>query len=237
MEKVKTGIPGLDEMLGGGLIKNRPYLICGGPGTGKTILAIQFLMQGLKENEGCLFIALEEPSKQLIENMSEFGWDIREIDIVDTAQEIAEGKWFIKPSDFESHPEFTLLSLIDIINKKLDTRDLKRIVIDSLTSIMSLYENEVEMRRGILSLMNFLSTTGCTTVITDEVRTQSRKDVLMEEFLASGVIRIHTMEKKGEMMNGISILKMRGSDFDRHIRPMRITNKGIVVFPEDTLFE
>jgi len=237
MEKVKTGVPGLDEMLGSGLVKDRPYLVCGGPGAGKTILAIQFLMQGLKNNEGVLFIALEEPSKQLIENMSELGWDIRGIDIVDTVQEIAEGKLFIKPGGFESHPEFTLLSLIDIINKKLDTGDLKRIVIDSLTSIMSLYESEVEMRRGTLSLMNFLSTIGCTTIITDELGTHTRSDVLMEEFLASGVIRIHTMEKKGEMVNGISIQKMRGSDFDKHIRPMKITDEGIIVFPEDALFE
>ncbi|MBN2014587.1 MAG: AAA family ATPase [Candidatus Altiarchaeota archaeon] len=237
MEKINTGAPGLDDMLGGGLVRGRPYLLCGGPGVGKTILAIQFLREGLLNAEKVLYISLEETADQLKNDMSEFGWDISDIDVVDTAQEITEGKMFLRTDEVGSHPEFTLSSLIEVINSKLDKQNIKRIVIDSLTSVMSLYESKVDMRRNVMSLMNFLSTTDCTTLIIDEVGGLSRLDSVMEEFLASGVIKIHTVEKKGEMLHSISIEKMRGSDFDKHIRPMKITSNGVVVFPEETLFE
>jgi KaiC/GvpD/RAD55 family RecA-like ATPase len=237
MERVKTGVPGLDEMLNGGLIGGRSYLICGGPGAGKTIFAVQFLLEGITNGEKCLYISLEETAEEIRQDMSSFGWNVERIDIIDTAQEMEDSKIFIRSPDSASHPEFTLTSLRDLINHRLDCCDLKRIVIDSLSSVMALYDNEVEMRKNILSLMNFLSNTECTTIMIDEKYTRSKMNIPMEEFLAAGVIKIHTIEKKGEMIRGISIEKLRGSDFDKHIRPMKVTNSGIIVFPDATLFD
>ncbi len=237
MERVQTGVPGLDEMLGGGLISGRPYLICGGPGAGKTIMAVQFLIEGVISGEKCLYISLEETAEEIAEDMSSFGWDVGVIEIIDTSQDLEAGRIFIRSPDSASHPEFSLASLRDLINRRMDSCDLRRIVIDSLSSVMALYDSEVEMRRNILSFMNFLAMTKCTTLIIDEKHTRSKMSIPMEEFLASGVIKIHTIEKKGEMVRGISIEKLRGSDFDKHIRPMKVTNKGIVVFPDATLYE
>ena len=237
MEKLTTGVTGLDDMLNGGLVKGRPYLLCGGPGAGKTILAIQFLKEGLKNGETVMYLSLEETATQLKEDMQEFEWDLDGIEMIDTIQEIEEKKMFFRTKDLAAQPEFSMPSLIDIINRKLDCCELQRLVIDSLSSVIALYDTESDARHNVMSLMNFISNTGCTALIIDELETKAAGQFAMEEFLASGVLKIHTIEKKGEILHGISIAKMRGSDFDNHIRPMRITKNGITIFPEEALFE
>jgi len=234
MEKVSTGVPGLDDMLKGGLIRGRPYLLSGGPGAGKTILSMQFLLEGVKQKERGLFISLEESSSQITEDMAQFGWDLRGIKIVDTYQDPASGEWQLKSDSIMAKPEFTLSNLINIIQGKITNYTPKRIVIDSLTSIRMLYENEAQTRREILSLMNFLLRSDVTAILTSE--TMSPEDTLMEEFLASGAIKLLMLKHEGETVNAVSIEKMRGSSFDRHTRPMKITTKGIVVFPMESVF-
>ncbi|MFH1403656.1 MAG: ATPase domain-containing protein [Candidatus Altiarchaeota archaeon] len=233
MNKIKTGIQGLDEMLGGGLIEGRPYVLIGGPGVGKTIMCMQFLMEGIRNNEKVLYVALEEQADQLKEDMSSFGWDIQRIKILDTMQDIGTGIWTIKTTGVISKPEFTLKTLIEAVRNILVSYKPNRIVIDSLTSIKMLYENELEVRRGIVGLMNFLIATNCTTLLTSE---SSGPDILMEEFLASGVVKLSLVETEGERLSALSIQKMRGTDFDKHTRPMKITGEGIKVFPNESIF-
>ncbi|MEM2918443.1 MAG: ATPase domain-containing protein [Candidatus Altiarchaeota archaeon] len=234
LKKIKTGIDGLDEMLHGGLIEGRPYVVCGEPGAGKTILCMQFLMKGVEEHERGLYVALEETAEQIKEDMSVFGWDTSKIKILETTRELGSDKWLIKVDNVISKPEFTLMNLMKVIKEKIDTYNPRRIVIDSITSIKMLSESEGELRRELLSLMEFLYKFGVTTLLTSE---SVNGEIHMEEFLASGVIKLHLLESKGEMINAISIEKIRGSDFDRHLRPMKITEKGIVVFPSESVFE
>jgi KaiC/GvpD/RAD55 family RecA-like ATPase len=234
MEKISTGVLGLDDMLEGGLIRGRPYILCGGPGAGKTILSMQFLLEGVKQKERGLFISLEESSTQIIDDMAQFGWDLRGIKIVDTYQDPASGEWQLKSDSIMAKPEFTLSNLINIMQGKITNYTPKRIVIDSLTSIRMLYESEAQTRREILSLMNFLLRSDITSILTSE--TMSPEDTLMEEFLASGVIKLLKLKHEGEIVNAVSIEKMRGSSFDKHVRPMKITQKGIVVFPMESIF-
>jgi KaiC/GvpD/RAD55 family RecA-like ATPase len=233
MERIKTGISGLDEMLDGGLIEGRPYIVVGVPGVGKTILGMQFLMEGVKRREKGMYISLEESAEELAQNMSVFDWDLRPIKIIDTSHEIGADKWLIKTDTLVSKPEFSLINLMRVMREKMQTYKPKRVVIDSLTSINVLYEQDHEMRRGLLSLMNFLFRSGATSLLT----TTKVSGNMMEESLASGIIKLHTIESKGEMLNAINVVKIRGSDFDKHIRPMRITNEGITVFSNETIFE
>jgi KaiC/GvpD/RAD55 family RecA-like ATPase len=234
MKRISTGIEGLDEMLKGGLIEGRPYIVCGEPGAGKTILCMQFLMQGVEEHERGLYIALEEAAEQLKEDMGVFGWDVSRIKILETTRELGSQNWVIKTGRVISKPEFTLTNLMQVIKEKLDTYKPKRIVIDSITSIKMLYESEGELRRELLALMEFLYKYGGTSLLTSE---SVNGQVYMEEFLASGVIKLHRIENKGEILNAISIEKIRGSDFDHHLRPMKITDKGIMVFSSESIFE
>lgn len=233
MEKISTGIPGLDEMLHGGLISGRPYLIVGGPGAGKTILCMQYLMDGIAKNEKGLYVALEEQAQELSQDMVSFGWDLARVKVLDTMQDMASGIWAIKTTGVISKPEFTLKNLIEAIRDILVTYKPKRVVIDSLTSIKMLYESQIEARRELLGLMNFLESSGCTSLLTSELQ---GPDILMEEFLASGVLKLHLIDTEGERLSAVSIQKIRGSSFDKHIRPMKITEKGIVVFPNESVF-
>lgn len=233
MERVKTGIEGLDKMLGGGLIKGRAYIISGGPGAGKTVMAMRFLMEGTKNKEKGLYVALEEQALELKQDMANFGWTLNNIKIVDTMQDVSTRTWKLKIDSVTSKPEFTLMNLMDMLNKRLETYRPERVVIDSLTSIKMLYGDQKTSRREMLALMNFLSKSACTALLTSETEDT---EALMEEFLASGVIRIHQIEKEGETVSAIQIKKMRGMSFDRHIRPMKITDEGVVVFPTESVF-
>jgi len=233
--KLKTGILGLDEMLNGGLIAGRPYLITGGPGAGKTVLCMHFLLEGTKNKEKGLYIALEEQSQELREDMATFGWDLRNVKIIDTIQELGTGVWALRTNTVISKPEFNLTNLIAIIKEKMDELQPERIVIDSLTSIEMLYQQGSESRKEVLSLMSFLSRSGATTLLTAEMYASSN-DTLMAEFLTSGVIKLLTLESNEERVSAVSIQKMRGTPFDRHLRPMKITGNGIVVFENESVF-
>jgi len=236
LERVSTGVSGLDEILSGGLIKGRPYLVAGGPGAGKTILCMHFLLDGLKKNEKGLYISLEESADQLRQDMAVFGWDISRLRIMDTMQDLGSEKWVLKTDKAVSRPEFTVVNLVKVIEEKLQTYRPKRLVIDSITSVRMLYDKELNVRRELLSLMNFLAKADCTTLLTSESYMHNA-EVQMEEFLASGVIKLHKIESKGERISAISVEKFRGSGFDRATRPMKITNEGMTVFPGESIFE
>ena len=233
MERVTSGVEGLDRMLSGGLIGGRTYLVIGGPGAGKTILCMQYLMEGVRLGDRCLYVALEEQGQELKEDMATFGWDLQRIKILDTMQDIASGLWALKTTSSIAKPEFNMRTLVEAIRTIILANKVKRIVIDSLTSIRALYENRSEARREMLGFLNFLESTGCTTLLTSEL---TGPELIMEEFLASGVIKIHLLESEGERVSAIRVEKMRGSNFDKHMRPLRITDKGIVVFPSDSVF-
>jgi KaiC/GvpD/RAD55 family RecA-like ATPase len=232
LEKIKTGVEGLDAMLNGGLIKGRSYTVVGGPGTGKTILSMHFLMEGAKNGEEGLFMALEESASEIKENMALFGWDLRRIKLVDTTQDLS-GKWSIRVDSAVAGPELTLNNILATLRDYITKYNIKRVVIDSLTSFKTMQKTEIDYRRGLLTLIKFLSTAGCSSILTIE---DSDKDALMEEFLSSGVIELGFIEHSGEWLNSIRIKKMRGTSYDQHTRPMRITNKGIVVFSNESLF-
>jgi KaiC/GvpD/RAD55 family RecA-like ATPase len=233
MEKVSTGISGLDEMLFGGVIEGRSYLIVGGPGTGKTIMSMQFLMDGVAKGERCLYVALEEQASKLKEDMDMLGWDIQRIKVLDTIKDWTSGTWSLKTTGVISKPEFTLKNLVETIRDIIIQYKPKRMVIDSLTSVKMLYENEVEARKELLGFITFIESTDCTCYLTSETY---GPDTIMEEFLTSGVIRMHKVDNKGERISAISIDKLRGTGFDKHMRPMKVTDKGIIVFPQESVF-
>ncbi|MCX6695154.1 MAG: AAA family ATPase [Candidatus Altiarchaeota archaeon] len=234
MEKIKTGVPGLDEMLYGGIIKGRPYLVAGGPGTGKTTLCVQFLMEGLKNNEKALYLSLEEQADELKEDMALFGWNLDKIRVIDTSQDLSTGVWSLRTVGLISKPEFNLKNLVNVIKEKIEDYGPQRVIIDSLTSVKMLYDDRMTARKEILGFMNVLSRLGCTTILTSE---SSGPDTLMEEFLACGVIKLFVIEEKGERLNALLIQKMRGSKFDNHIRPVKITDKGMIVYATESVFK
>jgi hypothetical protein len=159
LEKMPTGIDGLDEITGGGLPRNRTSLVIGGPGTGKTVFALQTLVNGLcLWNEPGIFVAFEENSRQIIANAASFGWDLLKLE--------KEGRLYfldahLSPDDVTSG-KFDLIGLLASLKAKADEMGAKRIVFDSLDILLTFLNNPVVERQEIYRLHEWLSQEGPT---------------------------------------------------------------------------
>lgn len=242
MMKVQTGIIGLDEMLVGGLTPGRSILVCGGPGSGKTIFGVQFLYNGItKYNENGLFVSLDEHPAHLRQNVAGFGWDLEKLEkkrrlaIIDASPiryeegEVRTGDLWIGKRDF------TLLSLTEIIKAKVEEIKAKRLVIDPLATLTTLYQNVSEKRRIVIDLLEGISSLGTTNVVTTELRaTTLGRTVEPEEFLSHGVVVLHVFHEDRELIRALQVEKMRGIAHDPQIRPYEICNDGIVVYSKES---
>jgi len=243
MERVSSGIKGLDEVLGGGLPKGRCILVMGSPGSGKTTLSMQYLYQGAQRDERGLYVSLDEKPERVKENLAGFGWDLDALE--------RDGKLFvvdgtpIRRAKIEMSqetgmirlPELTLRSLMDVVTKLVEEEGVQRIVIDPITSLMLRYDDIGKRRKAILTFFDMLTETGCTTLVTTELRVNLlERKFQLEEFLSHGAILLHTIVHEGTVIRAIQIEKMRGMECDAQLRPYQLTREGMVVFPKDRVF-
>jgi len=256
MERVKTGVDGLDAMLSGGLVPARPYIISGPTGSGKTILATQFLFDGLKRNEPCLLVTLDEPPIEVKSNMAMFGWNLDHLKILDATPDVRAHKrqrsvidvgTALDVRDMEDVSEIrqssqiralevTVHSVQKMIKQEFAGRldktkeRYKRIVIDSMTALKMFSMQGEDSRILIQSFMRFLAELEATTLIVSEHL--DRTSIETEFFLGRGEIRMLKWIDGSIVRRAISIEKFRGSRFDDRVRPIAITSGGIVVYPD-----
>ncbi|MBS7645269.1 MAG: ATPase domain-containing protein [Candidatus Bathyarchaeia archaeon] len=241
--KVSTGVSGLDEILGGGLPAGRVILILGGPGTGKTILATQFIVDGLNKGEGGVFVSLDETKFHYYSEMSRFGWELERFEkdktfsFLDASPirhlpgEVKVGKLTIGRRDF------SMLSLIEGIKSAVKEISAKRLVVDPIASLIFQYPDPVERRTAMLDLVEALVGLGTTSILTSELSSMGlEREIQLEEYLAHGVILLQTFHVGRSMIRAIQIEKMRESPIDHQPRPYRITEKGFEVFPKESVF-
>src|SRR5712664_2067736 len=246
VDRTPTGIPGLDEILTGGFPRGRVILLVGGPGTGKTILTSQFLMNGIKMyGENGAFVSLDETKAHFYREMSLFGWKFEDLE---------KGKKFafINASPLRHMPgevkigrtsigrkDFSILSLIEGIKTHTELINAKRIVVDPVTSLIFQYPEMVERRTAILDLVDALVKTGATCLMTTELRAMGptvELAVQLEEYLAHRVM-ILSNAKVGKTYNRVmQVEKMRETAIDMQPRPYKISTNGIEVFPKETIF-
>lgn len=256
MERVKTGVDGLDVMLNGGLLPSRPYIVSGPTGSGKTILATQFLLDGLKRSEPCLLVTLDEPPIEVKSNMGMFGWNLDRLKILDATPDVRAHKrqrsvidvgtaldvrdmedvQDIRQSSQIRALEVTVHSVQKMIKQEFAGRldktkeRYKRIVIDSMTALKMFSMQGEDSRILIQSFMRFLAELEATTLIVSEHL--DRRSIETEFFLGRGEIRLLKWIDGSSVRRAISIEKFRGSRFDDHVRPLSITPAGIVVYPD-----
>jgi len=231
MTRISTGIEGLDKMLKGGLISGRSYLIKGGPGTGKTTLAIHFLMEGIKNGEKVLYITLEEPLDTLKQDMKKLGFDIdNPLFMGIDATPVGERTHIFEGTHYEEFAK-SFGELVKAIKERLDTEKFTRVVIDPITMVKLTIENKLEYRRTFIGFLKDLAKYNVTLLITSELH-----ETDLEDYLVSGVIELKMYEISGKVVRGIKILKFRGSSFDEQIRPYRLTDKGIEVYSGESIF-
>ena len=251
MERISSGVKGLDEILGGGFPKGRTILAVGSPGSGKTILAIQFLRAGAVAGERSIYITFDEKPEQVKENVSEFGWDLDRLE--------AEGKiLFVDATPFrrmkttseirsagrhdlpvqEVIPEVTLGGLVETVKRLAEEEGVTRLAVDPITSLSVRYQSPVKRRRAMLMLFDALSSTGATCIVTSEMRTSMlSREFQLEEFLSQGVVLLRTGIREGNVVRAIQVEKMRGIAHDTQLRPYLIGPKGIEVFSKDKVFK
>ncbi|HTP53816.1 MAG TPA: ATPase domain-containing protein [Thermoplasmata archaeon] len=249
-ERVSTGVPGLDRMLGGGLIAGRPYLLTGGSGSGKTLLGLTFLLEGLRRGEEVLLVAVDEPPTEILENVQAFGWDLAQVKTLDAnpgtrafkrmaaVQEIRAMNDLRSMRDLThdakraSDAEEIAIQGIQLkLRQQMADTPFRRVVVDSMTSIRrfaikSSADPQAE-RTEIQSLLRFLSEAGVTTLIT---ATPPDPGVLSpEEILTRGEILLTRKWIGDRSVRQIKIVRMRGYAHDPERRPFAITPQGIVV--------
>lgn len=249
MNRLPTGIKGFDEVLNGGLPKGRTILVVGSPGSGKTTFAMQFLVGGAKAGEAGLYVTLDEKPERVKENLASFNWSLDalehdgKITFIDATQLRRPGQRIIQDRiDTESSvnlvlPELTLGVLARTIRRVAAEENIQRIAIDPITSLMLRYPEEAKRRRAMLLFFDALESTGCSCIVTSELRTSMLdRDFQLEEYLSQGVILLHTLMHDGNVIRAVQVEKMRGISHDPQLRPYQITESGIDVYPKDKVY-
>lgn len=222
--KVRTGIQGLDEMLQGGIPENHMILVMGTFGTGKTTFGLQFLLEGLRNEEPCMFISLEEDKDSILKNAASFGWDLSQ-----AIESKKLGLFKLEPSDAKT----TVTRIKSELPKFIKSFGAKRVVLDSVSLLNMLFTDDNERRANLFNLCQLMRSTGATAVLTAEVKDdnpRSSRDGLAE-YTVDGVLLLQSEEirESGEVQLTVRILKMRRAPHSRRVKPYSITDKGIVV--------
>lgn len=228
-ERSLTGIPGLDDVLHGGLLCDRLYLLDGNPGAGKTTLALQFLLEGVKTGEHCLYVTLSETREELVQGAESHGLSLQGIEIVEL---IADEK------ELDGQGELTMyhpaeIELTETTRKVIDAiKKVRpaRMVLDSLSELRLLAQNSLRYRRQILALKQFFIGRHCTVLLLDD-RTAEGSDLQLQS-IAHGVISLnHRAPPYGQALRQLQVVKFRGSDFRSGFHDFAIRKGGLKVFP------
>jgi len=228
-----TGIPGLDQILRGGLPHNRLYLLEGNPGTGKTTLGIQYLRAGAEKGDTCLYVTLSESEEELRMAASSHGWDLNGITILDLT---ATGDRLESDSRYTVfHPsEIELDETTRAILEKIEQIKPKRVVFDSLSEMRMMAADPLKFRRQILALKHYFMRCSCTVIMLDD-RTSDAPDRQLES-IAHGVISLdYVPADYGRQRRTLRVVKMRGIAFQSGDHDFNIENSGLVVFPRLTV--
>ena len=248
-EFIKTGIKGFDKLFDHGIPQGSSVLVAGGTGSGKTNFCLQILSNQASQGKKCFYISFEESEERIIEHMEDFGWDPNKL-IKNGYLKIKrfltnEIYYYDKKSDKDI--QAMMAKEADPILMELEpfafTEDVgfkpDFIVIDSLTAVSSSFSGKEQSYRFYIErLFRFFEKIGCTTFLIAE--TKQIPDIFsptgVEEFLADGVVVFYNFRRENIRETAIEILKMRGERHQKKIVAMKITDKGIVVYPEQEVF-
>jgi circadian clock protein KaiC len=227
-DRCPTGIVGLDEVLHGGLVPQRAYLARGGPGTGKTTLGLHFLRAGIAAGERALLITLESNEGQLRSDAAAQGLGlegVRVLDLSPTREFFAENQSYdiFSPADVERDP--TTKQIIQTVQEHRP----HRVFVDAITTLRYLSPDAFQFRKQALSFLRFLVESGATVVMSSEPTISVPDDDL--RFMSDGILDLDFSSGHGTLRRTLSVAKMRGSDFEGGPHSLRLTHRGMEVYP------
>jgi circadian clock protein KaiC len=219
---------GLDEVLHGGLVPQRAYLARGGPGTGKTTLGLHFLQAGLARGESALLITLESSERQIRSDAAAQGLGLEGVHVLDlspTREFFAENQSYdiFSPADVERDP--TTRQIIQTVQEHRP----QRVFVDAITTLRYLSPDAFQFRKQALSFLRFLVESGATVVMSSEPTVAVPDDDL--RFMSDGIVELDVSSDHGMLRRTLSVAKMRGSDFEGGRHSVRLTERGMEVYP------
>jgi circadian clock protein KaiC len=233
LEKVPTGIRGLDQVTHGGFPKGRTALVCGGPGTGKTLLGLEFLARGaMLYNEPGVCMALEETAEELVTNMASLGYDLPALV---KAKKLAIDYVHIERKQIEETGEYDLEALFIRLRAAIDSVKAKRVLLDTIEVLFLSLKNEGIVRAELRRLFHWLKDAGVTAVITAEIGDKMLTRYGLEEYVADCVIVLDHRVNEQISTRRLRVMKYRGSSHGTNEYPFLIDDSGISVVPITSL--
>ncbi len=224
-----TGIAGLDDILQGGLARDHLYLIEGDPGTGKTTIAIQFLMEGARRGQQSLYVTLSETKAELLEIAHSHGWSLEGVQIFELAPDETQLKPETQYTVFNPS-EIEMTDTINAVLSEVERLQPSRVVFDSLSELRLLARESLRYRRQILGLKQFFSGRKCTVLFLDD-RTAEGHDKQLQS-IAHGVIMMESVDREyGIKRRRLEVKKLRGSRFREGFHDYCIKRGGVEVYP------
>jgi circadian clock protein KaiC len=229
LARISTGSDGLDDILGGGFDANRMYLYEGRPGTGKTTIALQFLLKGTQAGERALYITLSETKRELNLVALRHGWSLKDVDVF----ELVPPETTLDPGRELTvfHPaEVELSETTNLIFKEVERINPTRVVFDSLSELRLLSQNSLRYRRQVLALKHFFTHRNCTVILLDDL--SSSQDDLQLHSIAHGVVLLEQLALDyGAERRRLRVVKMRGMSFRGGFHDFTIEQGGLRIFP------
>ena len=243
VDRVKSGIPGFDDLIEGGFPKGTTVLVTGPTGSGKTTFGAQFVYKGAElYGEPGVIVTLEERAKDIRQEMKSFGWDLKKyeeqglIAIVDGVSSVVG-----LPSEEQFVLEDTLKpeDFLRYVYRVVKSINAKRLVIDSIPSIALRLKEESRIRKVLLQLNTILLEIGVTSILTTEAEDPKRGKISrygVEEYISRGVVLLDFIEREVELKRYLLIRKMRETRHSMKKYPFEITEEGIVVYPSGEIY-
>jgi KaiC/GvpD/RAD55 family RecA-like ATPase len=226
MERVKTGIPGLDKIMHGGIPEGHTVLLSGTAGTGKTILASQFVYMGAKKyKEPCVYLSFEETPDSIKRNAINFGWDFGPL-------EKDEVFSFLK------YDPYHVDEIVNHLEGKIREISAKRVVVDSISALSFYLREDTNFRRMLFHLSSMLEKLNCTAVLVSEIVPGSLglSRHGLAEFVSDSAVVLYYNWVDTAFVRAIQVWKMRGSSHSERLHPYKITESGITVYAEEEAF-
>ena len=231
MTRIRSGISELDKMLRGGFMEGDAVMVAGGAGTGKTVLALQYLVGGATQfGEGGVYVTFEQLPDQIYRDARNFGWNLRKMEDENRLRVVCTSPSLLLEAD----------GLEQVLDEPIREINARRIVVDSLNHLEMLVP-EGELRKEAYRLLMYFKTKGLSSVVTWEASQVGGQGFTVTEtglgFLVDCIILLRFVEIESSIRKALTILKMRGSDHDRQLREFEITSQGVKVVAPFTQYE
>lgn len=223
IERIPSGIPGFDDLIEGGFKVGSINLLAGSAGAGKTTFSIQFLIEGIKRGEAGVYITFEEKREKLFDDMLDFGWDLQKY------EDMGLFKFL------EYSPEQIKRVLVEgggTVDAIITQMQVKRLVIDSITSFALLFQDQLSQKESSLALFELINSWGCTAVLTSQATQITPDDLTSQlQFEVDSIILLYHFKKQGIRQRAIEILKMRGTKTTEKTVKLIFDDHGVHIDP------